>query len=169
MRVPNSTVSVSDTSGGVAVAFTTTGDVTELRRRVRHMAEMHSRHHAGARMGGRRGAGAGEHPMGPGRMMGQQMMIASTSAFEEIEGGARIVLTPSDPSGLEALRAQVRAHAERMSRGECPMMVMHAPAERGGEEDWSRTGSPVVRLPQSGLQHHARARQPGLYGTEVDC
>jgi hypothetical protein len=41
MRVPGTTVSVSDTDGGVAVVFKTTGDVNELRHRVRHMAEMH--------------------------------------------------------------------------------------------------------------------------------
>ena len=72
MRVPGTTVSVSDTEGGVAVVFKTTGEVTELSHRVRHMADMHNRHHAEKSHDG---------------------MVPATAAAEDVEGGARIVLT----------------------------------------------------------------------------
>ena len=133
MRVPGATVSVADTEGGVAVVFKTTGDVAELRRRVRHMAEMHNRHHAEGTMaccqgmmGGGRDAGATPEQGGRGMMMGGSHagMVPAMAAAEDVEGGARIVLTPKDSAQLGALRTHVRDHAERMGRGECPMMMM---------------------------------------------
>jgi hypothetical protein len=42
MQMAGANVVTSDTSDGVAVAFTTTGDVAELRAYVRRMAEMHN-------------------------------------------------------------------------------------------------------------------------------
>lgn len=135
MRVPGTTVSVSDTERGVAVVFKTTGDVTELRRRVRHMAEMHNRHHAEGTMGccqgqgmmgGGRDAGTAPEHGGRGLMMGMshERMVPATAAGEDVEGGARIVLTPKDPSQLAALRTHAHDHADRMARGECPMIMM---------------------------------------------
>jgi hypothetical protein len=63
-------------------------------------------------------------------MMGMSHeMVPSTDAGEDTEGGGRIVLTPKEASDLVALRKHVRDHAERMARGECPMMMMgHAGA-----------------------------------------
>lgn len=134
MKVPGTAVSVADTEGGVALVFTTsTGDVAELRRRVHQVAEMHNRHHSGGMMsGGMHDGGTGEHPMGRGGgMMSPGMMIGSAATAEDVEGGARIVLAPKDPSQLDALRRHVHGHAERMSHGECPMMVMQGHAVPG--------------------------------------
>lgn len=144
MRVPGTTVSVSDTEAGVAVVFRTSGDVTDLRRRVRHMAEMHNRPHAEGEMaccrgmmdGGQETGGTPERG-GRGMMgMSRDGMVPATAAAENVDGGARIVLTPEDPSQLGALRTHVHDHAERMAQGECPMMMMGGagqPSERQDE------------------------------------
>lgn len=141
MQVEGTSATAEDVEGGAALAFTTTGDVAELRRRVAHMADMHDRHggaehghgmgmhsHQGSAAPGHRhdgspvqddeARGEGMH----GGMMGGSMMPAATARSEEIEGGARIVLTPRDPSELTALREHARHMADRMASGQCPMM-----------------------------------------------
>jgi hypothetical protein len=50
MQVEGTSATAEDVEGGAALAFTTTGDVAELRRRVAHMADMHNRH-GGAKQG----------------------------------------------------------------------------------------------------------------------
>jgi hypothetical protein len=147
MQVPGTTAKTADVEGGVALSFTTSGDVADLRQRVRGMAEMHNRHHSdGMMMGGQQGAGGGsrEHPHGSGaaagdgccgeRMMmhGGMMMPSATASVEDIPGGARIILRPKDPAKLGALREHARMHAARMAQGECPMM---APAPSSGSEE----------------------------------
>lgn len=122
MAVEGTTARAEDVEGGAALAFTTTGDVAELRRRVAHMVEMHEMHHGeghGAMMGG--GPGQGQ-----GAMMGEGMkMPPATARSEEIEGGARLVFMPKDPANLPQLREHARQHAEKMASGQCPMMSMH--------------------------------------------
>jgi hypothetical protein len=107
MKVPGTKVMSADVEGGVVLAFTNgTGNVADLRQRVRGMAEMRDRKNAG----------------------GGMMMPASTTSVEDVDGGARLVLRPKDPAQLEALRKHARMHAEKMSSGECPMMS--PPAEQ---------------------------------------
>lgn len=48
MAVPGTTVAAEEVEGGAALAFTTSGDVEELRRRVHRMAEFHNQHHGPA-------------------------------------------------------------------------------------------------------------------------
>jgi len=168
MQVPGTTVAAADVEGGVGLSFTTTtGDVTELRRRVAHMAEMHNQHGGQMMMGGhgtppaaaggehQHGAGSGNGPQhgdgakghaGSGMMMGGgmmggggMMMPPANASVEDIEGGARLVLRPKDAAQLGALRDHVRMTAERMSRGECPMMSLGggepaAPTEPGAAD-----------------------------------
>lgn len=134
MQVPGTKVAAADVEGGVALSFTTsTGDVSDLRQRVRRMAEMHNQHHSGGMMmGGHHGPGEHEHEGGSaagheccgGAMMrgGMTMMPAATASAEDIQDGARLVLRPTDPAQLGALREHIRMHAARMARGECPMM-----------------------------------------------
>src|SRR5262249_25036459 len=50
MAVTGTTPRTEDTSGGVALVFLTSGDVSELRQRVRHMADMHNRMQGGSQM-----------------------------------------------------------------------------------------------------------------------
>jgi hypothetical protein len=128
-----------DVDGGAALTFTTTGEVAELRHRVAHRAEMHAKHH-GEGHGGRMGAGAREGMMGGGAHEGMmvehkgRMMPPSTARSEEVEGGARLIITPRDPADLAKLREHAREHAEKMASGQCPMMAMH------GHGDESATG-----------------------------
>ena len=140
MQVPGTTVAATEVEGGISLSFTTTtGDVAELRQRVRRMAEMHNQP-GGHRMMGSHGApapGAGaEHQHGAqagagheGGGRGGMMMPATTGSAEDIEGGARLMLQPKDPAQLGALREHVRMKAKRMAGGECPMMSLGS----GGE------------------------------------
>lgn len=126
-----------DGSQWVALAFTTKSkaDVAELRRRVALMAEMHNddlrMHGPGQGMHGGRGPMArpgdhrGRHGGMRGMMGGPMMMMTmldTTARVENIEGGARLVLTPKDPAELPALREHLRARATRMSSGTCPLV-----------------------------------------------
>jgi hypothetical protein len=45
MAVPGTEVSATDAVNGETLTFTTKGEVTELRSRVRGMAEIHNHHH----------------------------------------------------------------------------------------------------------------------------
>jgi hypothetical protein len=128
MTVEGTTARAEDVDGGAALAFTTTGDEAELRRRVAHMAEMHQKHHGqghGAMMDG----DEGKDRMGDGKgMMGGGMsMPPATARSEEIAGGARLVFTPQDPADLPKLREHAHQHAEKMASGQCPMMSMPGP------------------------------------------
>lgn len=104
MHVQGTTVTMAEVEDGVALDFkTTAGDVTELRERVRRMADMHNQC-----------CGA--------RMSEGMMMPAASASVEDNEGGARLVLRPKDAAQLEMLREHVRMHAGRMASGDCPMM-----------------------------------------------
>lgn len=143
--IEGTTVRATDVEGGAALTFTTQGDVTELRRSAERMAEMHNRHQGGMMMYGRggmmRGYGGapgprGEPPAtaapggrgprgmgGPGRGMGPGpgAMVPADARVETVEGGARVVYTPRDPSALGALREDVELRAERMASAWCPL------------------------------------------------
>ena len=111
MHVAGTQVALSDTPTGVAIDFTTTGDVGELRARVHHMASMHDQM-------------SGGHD--PGIMNDSSMMMPpSHAAANDIDGGAHLVLIPVDPAQLDALRATAHRHVDMMRGGECPMMKMN--------------------------------------------
>lgn len=131
MMVEGTTVVAEETEGGAALVFTTSGDVDELRRRVERMAEMHNRRamHGGT-MGSEAAGGSTEaehhaeaEAEGPSGQSRGMMMPRGQARAEEIEGGARLVLTPHDPGELPALREHVGRMAEQMSARECPMMA----------------------------------------------
>jgi hypothetical protein len=147
MQVAGATVSAADTDRGAALVFVTkTGDVADLRKRVRQMAEWHNQHHSGPMMmgagqdggygmmgRGRGMMGRGDGTMGRGRgMMGRGMMghgdggygmpmVPVTASVEDVEGGARLVFVPKDAAQLATLRAHVQERATRMAPGECPL------------------------------------------------
>ncbi len=60
---------------------------------------------------------------GAGAPMHERMMShPSHAVVEDVDGGARVIVTPDDPADLERLRAAVRSHTERMSEtGSCGM------------------------------------------------
>jgi len=104
MNLQGTSVAVADTASGVAVSITTKPEnVVELRKRVEQMAAMHS-----------------SQASTPAMMQGQ--MMPGTVKYEAIENGAKLTLTPKDPAKLAEFRTQVRAHVERMQKGECSMM-----------------------------------------------
>jgi len=133
--VPGTKVAAADTPDGESLTFTTTsGEVDELRRRVRGMADMHNQHHAGSAAGAGHGGTAEHGGMGHGGMMtgghsmaqggGMMMPPPSNARVDDLENGARIVLTPTDPAQTDQLRSAVRMHAEHMQRNGCGMMMM---------------------------------------------
>lgn len=144
VAVPGTQLAAADTPDGEAVTFTTTPDgVAELRSRVHAMADMHNRHHAqpgganpmggmdhGAMMGGGMMGGGGMGSSG-GRMA--MMPPPSRAAVEDVDGGARLVVTPNDPADLERLRSAIRMHARHMQEtGTCGMGGARAPQPSGG-------------------------------------
>ncbi len=122
MAVPATQLAVADTPDGEAVTFTTASDhVAELRSRVHAMADMHNRHHAqgGAEQmhGGMQHGGMME---GMGGMDASMMPPPSRAAVEDVDGGARLAVTPNDPADLDRLRSTVRMHAQHMQEtGTC--------------------------------------------------
>ena len=101
-------VSVVDTPAGIAITFTTKPEnVAELQRRVQRMGVMHNTPHRSP---------------APNETMMQGQIIPGTVTYEAIENGARLTLTPKDPAKVDEFRAQVRAHVERMQKGNCSTM-----------------------------------------------
>lgn len=130
MAVPGTQVAVADTADGEAVTFTTAPDqAAELRSRVHAMADMHNSHHQGGGMEGMHGGMQHNGMMGGGSMGSSggggampMMPPPSRAAVEDVEGGARLVVTPSDPADLDRLRSTVRMHVEHMRQtGTCEM------------------------------------------------
>ena len=135
MMIEGVEVSVEETDAGVALTFTAPGDVEALRTRVRHMADMYGHHQGQRRMmwGHMSGAHAmpGHEAMGmrgPGHMgsgrpgmhrQGIGMMPVGTASYEEIAGGGRVVMTPTDAADLESLRRMATTHQARMASGQC--------------------------------------------------
>lgn len=148
MMISDARVEVADTDKGVTLTFTTDkGDVADLRARVEHLGQMYEMHHGGGSMmwhhmgqghrmgmmGGGGGSGAGM--MGDGSHMGP--MPAAKVSIEPIDKGARLVLTPSNASDLDALRRHARLHHERMRSGECWMS--------GNQPGGATTGTPPAK------------------------
>ena len=122
MRVEGARVSAADIEGGAALVFETdNGSTEELRSRVRRMSEMHNRMHGGAESG----TAEAEQPGEDGHAMAGccAQMHAARAVAVDTPRGARIELRGDD---VDALRAEVRRHAEGMQAGQCPMMRMHA-------------------------------------------
>jgi hypothetical protein len=92
----NTRITTSDTSDGVAIVFTTQGNVNDLRARVRRMADKHNEMHGGA--------------------------APSRATEEDIPGGARLLLVPNRTADTAAVRQQARRHVAMMQKGQCPMM-----------------------------------------------
>jgi hypothetical protein len=130
MLLPGTSVQAQDTKDGLAMTFTTSGDVAELRRRVRVMADHMNAHSSGGMgmHGGMMGADAGTGMMG-GSMMGGQgmmggMMPAMHAQVEDVDKGARLKMTPTDPAKLKEMRDHMKQHAQMMNQSHgCSMMV----------------------------------------------
>jgi hypothetical protein len=122
MRLPGTTVQAQDTTDGMAMTFTTTGDAAELRRRVRVMADHMNAHSSGA------SGGMGMHGMMMGGDGGMGMMGGTMPAMraqvEDVDHGARLKMTPVDPTKLGEMRDHMKQQAQMMSQSHaCSMMA----------------------------------------------
>jgi hypothetical protein len=122
MALPGTAVQAQDTKDGMAMTFTSTGDASELRRRVRIMADHINAHSSGS------SGGMGMHGMmmgadaGAGGMHG--MMPATHAQVEDVDQGARLNMTPVDSAKLGDLRAHMKQHAQMMNESHsCSMMA----------------------------------------------
>lgn len=133
MHVEGTTRELVRLDDAVAMEFTTTGDVDELRQRVEKMGQRHGQMHGeGGQMrgeGGQRRHGQMHGEMTEEqRQMRQQMreiMSEVTVETEEIEDGMRVKFTPEDAEDLDELYENMQQHIEMMEeQGHCPMMQM---------------------------------------------
>ena len=139
MGVQGTTVQATETSDGMSMAFTTTGDAGEVRKRAHGMADRMNGQASGAMgMNGMMmkggdggggmmmGSGMGHAGMtgdgGAGMMMGGSMPPVNVQV-DDIDGGARLRMTPRDPSRVAEMKKHVQQHAQMMNQGHgCPMM-----------------------------------------------
>ncbi len=111
LDVPNTVVRAEADERGAALAFTTTGiyggDVAEVRRRVRELADMknHYRDWLIARMPDRA-------TLPPARRY-----------LEDLPNGARIIFEVGDATTVEELRDRVQTEAVRLRGGQCPIAM----------------------------------------------
>ena len=125
LAIEGTKVEVTDTADGVALVFTTeTGDVADLRQRVEHMAGMYESycHGRGQMMWHQMGGHGQRNMMGQSGTGSMGPMPAATATVEAVDKGARLVLSASDKSQLDALRTRARQHQQRMRSGECWML-----------------------------------------------
>ncbi len=134
MEVEGTTRQVVKLDDGVALDFTTTGDVEELRNRVQNMAQKHGEMHGEGGM--MHGKGHGEGDMMGGEMHAKmtdeqrqmrqqmrQMMAGATVGTEQITDGMRMTFTPKDAAQTDELFQMMDEHSEMMGeQGQCPMM-----------------------------------------------
>jgi hypothetical protein len=140
MHVGGTEVTAQTVPNGAALVFTTAENVDELRAQVDRFADAHNElaehmsqeAHGGASMGSTMGSMYGMES-GEGAATAQQSsFVPSRAEVEEVDGGAEIVLTPRDPSKLQALRQNVEAQARQMASGACPLM--EPGSAKGGNE-----------------------------------
>lgn len=148
LKVEGTKVIAADVEGAAALDFETTTDVAEVQRRVARMAEQHAGDGC-AMMAHGGGMGVAGHPQGhaaehlalptPSAASAEassgapapaatehELMHSATVSAENTERGARLVFTPKRAEQLDALRAVVRAKAEKMNTGSCAMHDAHA-------------------------------------------
>jgi hypothetical protein len=115
MEVPSATVRAVDIEIGAALVFATGGpyggDVADLRRRVRHMADIHDLHRDWI----------------AARMPERALLPPSRRHVDDEPSGARIVFEPGDPARMGELRESVRSEARRLQAGMCPIAMPQAP------------------------------------------
>ena len=124
MAVEGAEVEAETTSDGAALVFTTReGDVAELQARVRMLAD---------RYGRLPGEGGADEATAPGDAAGgsqedmrgvdvQRDLVRESSArVEDLDSGARMVITPRDGSRLPVLRELVLSRPTELARAGCP-------------------------------------------------
>jgi hypothetical protein len=115
MEVPGATVRAEDSETGATLVFTTSGiyggDVSDLRRRVREMADIHNHY----------------RDWMTERMPDRAMLPPAKRHIDDLPTGARIVFEPGDDTGMLELRERVRVEAQRIAAGTCPIAMPRDP------------------------------------------
>jgi hypothetical protein len=133
MHLPQVSVKAEHSPHGAVLVFTTEDEahVQALRQSVQHLATAHLRPGAGPGEGtggagpGHKGCCPGHEGKAKGQMASAPPMPPLAHALtEEVDKGAKVVFVPQDPARMEELRASVRARAELMGSGRCPMQLM---------------------------------------------
>ncbi|HTE56669.1 MAG TPA: hypothetical protein VK698_37710 [Kofleriaceae bacterium] len=123
LAIEGTTQSIEDTVDGVVVLFATPNkaDLTELRRRVDALAEVHQSSESSAAQDS-----AAAPPQGPGTTANQvgaedKGKLEAVASVEMAEGdkGVRLVLRPRDPAQLDSVRAPLRKQADDLVQGVC--------------------------------------------------
>lgn len=154
MTVPGTSVTVEDTDAGAALVFVTTGDVAQLRERVRAMATMHNDMHGamGPLPTGDESGGAG-HSMHSGHGMDMGAGGGDQHAGMDHGDGAT--------AGGEHAAMNHGDHAKHAGG----MISVHSRAEAGDVEGGARlafVAAPAdVAALQSGLRAHAEHLSSG--------
>lgn len=113
LGVPGAIVSVQDTDDGIALTFLSVDRSVELRERVHYAAAQHG-------PGQKLGMGHdGKHGDGGDHGLQAFQMPAMYAGVEDLDKGARMVLTPVDAADLATLRAKARDRADRMTHSAC--------------------------------------------------
>jgi hypothetical protein len=133
--VQDTSAQATDTADGITMTFTTTGDVQELRKSARAMADRINERSDAAANGGSESRMALDHGMMGGAMMGGSMqrnahagdettgepMPPTRTRVEDVPGGARIVMAPADPSTIDEWRRGMWDRVLNMTAGRsCP-------------------------------------------------
>ncbi len=142
VTVAGTSVNVEDTDAGAALVFITTGDVAEVRKRVRTLAQMHNDHHEsmgplpdGTGGGGgheghdmsKMGSGATGHEGHDMSKMGEHaghaggmISVHSKATAADVPGGAKVVFM-ANGGDVGKLQTELRMHAQHFASGSCEM------------------------------------------------
>ncbi len=113
LGVDGARVTTEDTAAGIALVVTSADDVAEVRERAFHAAKLHGPF-------GRLGKGhEGRHGLGGSHGLLAFALPPARAVAIEVEGGARIEITPLHTSDRSTLRTQVRERADKITRTPC--------------------------------------------------
>jgi hypothetical protein len=125
MNVPGTQISSAEAVNGETINFTTTGQVSELRRRVNASASMHNERHAtlhGPMGDGMKEGGASMNGGVMGHDRAMDRIPPSKATVSELLQGASVTVTPNDPNDLQKLRSVVQMYVQQMQTNGCAMM-----------------------------------------------
>jgi hypothetical protein len=117
-RVENATTKIEDTKDGVAVSIVAKDakdakTVDDIRAKAKHMVDLVGKDPAQVEHTGQGGGGGG---MGHCPITPKDTKATS----EEIEGGVKVTLVPTDPAQLDQLRQTVRDRQALVEKGQLP-------------------------------------------------
>jgi hypothetical protein len=120
MEIPGAHVAMTETKGGIALDFTTNGDVMELRQRVHSLAASQSSTQIAPQ------SGAGDMQGSGGREMNQDVTHVQTQAsVQDLPNGARLIIRPVDPNQFNSVRQNAMATVSQLNQGDCSALEIY--------------------------------------------